>query len=131
MTDIYAAINNTGTITDIGSGIGGTIGVTYTNITGQPGAAQAGVGSVWSGAAWSAPPPPHMIGALAFIERFTAAEQTALIAANPLWAIKIAAAGTIDTTNATLLADLQAAVTAGALTSARAAQVVNLGVSSP
>jgi hypothetical protein len=40
-------------------------------------------------------------------------------------------AGTIDVTKSQLLADLQAAVTAGALTQARMTQALNLAVSSP
>ena len=61
MTDIYAAISNN-TIIDIN---GNAPGVTYTNITRQPGAATAGVGSTWTGSAWSAPPPivPQVITA--------------------------------------------------------------------
>ena len=68
---------------------------------------------------------------LAFIQRFTSAEQSALMAANPLWGVLIAAVPVIDTTNALLIADMQAAVTAGTLTQARMTQVLNLSVTSP
>ena len=74
---------------------------------------------------------PTTISALAFIQRFTAAEQTALMAANSTWGVMIAAAGTIDVTNALLIAQMQAAVTAGALTQARVTQILNLADSSP
>ncbi len=80
-----------------------------------------------------APPPKPVttIGALAFIRRFTPAEQLALTAANPTWGIQIAAAGTITVTDKTLIADMTAAVTAGALTQARMTQVLDLAVVSP
>lgn len=71
------------------------------------------------------------IPALTFIDRFTAAEQAALMAANPVWAVEIAAAGTVTVTDKTLIADMTAAVTAGALTQARMSQVLNLAEASP
>ena len=76
-------------------------------------------------------PPPTTIGALAFLRRFSAAERAACLAANPAWGMQIAAAGTIDVTDPTLIADLAAAVAAGALTQARVMQVLNLNVTSP
>lgn len=78
-----------------------------------------------------APPVPTTIASLAYIQRFTSAEQTALMAADPLWAVLTAAAGTIDVTNALLLTEMAAAVTAGLLTQARSTQILNLAVSSP
>ncbi len=74
---------------------------------------------------------PTTIAALDFIRRFTTSEQTTLMTSNPLWALQIAAAGTIDVTNATLIADMNAAVATGLLTQARMSQVLNLAVSSP
>ena len=79
------------------------------------------------------PPPvaPTTIDSLDFINRFTTAEQTALMAADPLWGVQIAAAGMITVTNPQLLTEMQAAVAAGALTKARMTQVLNLAVTSP
>jgi hypothetical protein len=75
--------------------------------------------------------PPTVITPLDFIRRFTLAEQTTLIAANPLWGIMIAAAGTIFVEDPMLQADLAQAVAAGLLTSARMAQVPDLTQASP
>lgn len=81
---------------------------------------------------WSPPrDAENTIQALAFIERFTPAEQTTLMAANPLWGVQIAAAGIIDVTNAQLVTEMQAAVAQGALTQARMDQVRNLALASP
>jgi len=71
------------------------------------------------------------ISALEFIRRFTTAELAALIAANPLWGYMVAAAGTIDVTDPVLVIYLQEAVTAGALTIARQARVLDLTQVSP
>ena len=86
-----------------------------------------------TGQAVYAPPPPPVttISALAFIGRFTAAEQSALMSANPMWGLQIAAAGTVDVTDPRVIAGLDAAVKAGAITQARATQVLNLAVASP
>ncbi len=78
-----------------------------------------------------APPPQTTISAYDFINRLTPAEQTAIQAARPMWPIQIASLGTVDVTNGTLLADIQAAVAAGLLTQARAAQILDLRVPSP
>lgn len=78
-----------------------------------------------------AQPPPTIITSLAFIQRFTSAEQTTLIAANPLWAIMIAAAGFIDVTDQLLLTNIAAAVEAALLTQSRSNQILNLAVPSP
>ena len=82
---------------------------------------------------WSSPvpPAPTTIASYEFILRFTPAEQSALMAANPLWGVLVAAAGTIDVTVPTFVAYLQAAVASGALTQARMTQVLNLAVASP
>jgi hypothetical protein len=86
-----------------------------------------------TGQALYAPPPPTptTIDALSFIRRFTPAEQSVLQQANPLWGLQIAAAGTINVDDPTLIADMQTAVTAGLLTQARMNQVLNLGTASP
>ena len=77
------------------------------------------------------PPPPTTIGALAFIRRFTATEQGALMAVDPLWPVMIAAAGIVNVTDPTLTADLAQAVAGGLLTQARVAQILNLSAVSP
>ena len=74
---------------------------------------------------------PTTIAPLDFIRRFTAAEQSALMAANPLWGVLIAAAPVVDVTDAATTGGVQAAVVAGALSQARANQVLNLAVPSP
>ncbi len=86
-----------------------------------------------TGQAVYAPPPAPIttISALAFIGRFTAAEQSAMMASNPMWGLQIAAAGTVDVTDPRVIAGLQAAVKAGVLTAARGAQVLNLAAASP
>ena len=80
-----------------------------------------------------APPPPPVttISALAFIGRFTTAEQSALMTANPMWGLQIAAAGTVDVTDPRVIAGIDAAVKAGALTQSRMTQILNLAVASP
>lgn len=78
-----------------------------------------------------APAPVTTISALAFIGRFTPAEQSALMSANPMWGLQIAATGTVDVTDPRVIAGLDAAVKAGVLTQARATQVLNLAVASP
>ena len=70
--------------------------------------------------------------ALAFIQRFTVAEQQA----NLLWAMQLSAAaasngGQIDVTNPQLLAGMAQLVSSGTLTAARSAQILNLSVASP
>jgi len=70
--------------------------------------------------------------ALAFIQRFTVAEQQA----NLLWAMQLSAAaasngGQIDVTNPQLLAGMAQLVSSGTLTAARSAQILNLNVASP
>lgn len=80
---------------------------------------------------WPAPPTPTRISALAFIQRFTPAEQAALQAANPMWGLQIAAAGTINVKDPLLLADMAQAVAAGKLTQARMTQILDLSQSSP
>lgn len=84
-------------------------------------------------AGWVPPPPPPVttISALGFIRRWTASEQAVLNTANPLWAIQIAAANEIDVTDPTLLADVALAVAGGAVTQARADQVLDLSRRSP
>jgi hypothetical protein len=74
---------------------------------------------------------PTTIDALSFIRRFTSAERLALMSADPVWGVMIAAAGQIDVTNAELISDIQAAVTAGGLTQARATQILDLTRASP
>ena len=78
-----------------------------------------------------APPPPTTIDALSFMRRFTPAELSALVAANPIWGFMVAAAGTINVADPTLVADIGLAVTAGAITQVRAVQVLDLAVVSP
>ena len=80
-----------------------------------------------------APPPPPVttISALAFIGRFTAAEQSALMSANPMWGLQIAAAGMVDVTDPRVIAGIDAAVKAGALTQSRMTQILNLAIASP
>ena len=92
--------------------------------------------SVFDGMApegWVAPPPPTptTISALDFIRRFPPATLGPLMAANPLWAVMIAAAGTITVTDPTLIANMQQAVAVGALTQAQMTQVLNLTKASP
>ena len=77
------------------------------------------------------PPPPTTISSYDFINRLTAAEQSAILTAKPLWPVQIAALGTVDVTNPTLIADFAAAVAAGLLTQARVTQILNLAVASP
>ena len=76
-------------------------------------------------------PPTTTIPAYDFINRLTAAEQTAFMAAKPMWGVQIAALGTVDVTNPALIADVNAAVAGGLLTQARATQLLNLSVASP
>ncbi len=78
-----------------------------------------------------ATPTPITIDAADFIARLTPAEQAAIVAADPLWAVKVAAAGTINVTDPVVIANANAAVAAGLLTAARAAQILNLAVTSP
>jgi hypothetical protein len=97
---------------------------------------QAQAMSVFDGMAPSgwvppAPPPPTTIDALSFMRRFTPAELSALVAANPIWGFMVAAAGTITVTDPVLVTDMQEAVAAGALTQARMTQVLDLAVVSP
>jgi hypothetical protein len=82
---------------------------------------------------WTPPPAPPttMITPLDFMRRFTTAEMQTLNAANPLWGMQVAAAGSIDVTDPVLLADIAAAVAAGALTQARMTQVLDLTKASP
>lgn len=77
------------------------------------------------------PPPATTIAAYDFINRLTPAEQGAIMAARPMWGVQIAALGTVDVTNPTLVADFAAAVAGGLLTQARATQIMNLAVASP
>lgn len=81
-------------------------------------------------------PPNIYIGPASFLARFTPAELTALAAADPTWGTVFNASvlengGKVDVTNATLVADLDAAATAGTLTTARVAKILNLAQSSP
>ncbi len=82
---------------------------------------------------WAPPAAPSTtISALAFVNRFTSAEQQA----NLLWAMQLSAAaastgGQIDVTNAELLAGMSQRVAAGTLTQARMTQILNLSVASP
>lgn len=84
-----------------------------------------------AGAASVPPLSPTTLPALAFLRRFTQVTQAAVFAANPLWALQIAAAGTIDVTDPTLLADIAAAVSAGLLTQAEADKALDLSQASP
>ncbi len=86
-----------------------------------------------TGQAVYAPPaaPVTTISALAFISRFTPAEQSALMTANPMWGLQIAAAGTVDVTDPRVIAGIDAAVKAGALTQSRMTQILNLAIASP
>ena len=77
------------------------------------------------------PAPVTTISALAFIGRFTTAEQSALMSANPMWGLQIAAAGTVDVTDPRVIAGIDAAVKAGALTQSRMTQILNLAIASP
>ena len=86
--------------------------------------------TVWQPPA-AAPPVPTTLPALTFLRRFTRVTQAAVFAANPLWALQIAAAGTIDVTDPTLLADIAAAVSAGLLTQAEADRALDLSQASP
>lgn len=78
-----------------------------------------------------AQPPPTTVPALTFINRLTVGEQAAIMSAKPMWGVQLAAAGTVDVTDATLSVDFAAAVAGGLLTAPRAAQILNLTVSSP
>lgn len=51
---------------------------------------------------------PTSIQSLAFISRFTPAEQSALMTANPMWGIQIVAAGTVDVTDPRVIDGIQA-----------------------
>ena len=75
--------------------------------------------------------PQTTISALAFIGRFTTAEQSALTTANPMWGLQIAAAGTVDVTDPRVIAGIDAGVKAGALTQSRMTQILNLAIASP
>ena len=76
-------------------------------------------------------PPRTTIPAFDFIDRLTSPEQAGFMAAKPMWGVQIAALGTVDVTNPTLIADVNAAVAGGLLTQARATQIMNLAVASP
>ena len=96
-------------------------------------------------AAFDALPPPGYapvspaqtkISVYLFLLRLTSAERAAIRAYNPDFADLLNATaasnrGMIDVTNPILIADMQAAVTGGALTAARMTQVLNLAVASP
>ena len=105
-------------------------GMTLVNYTGS---ASCGVGYAWNGTD-PVPPAsatPTVIPSLQFIRRMTAAEQTALMAANPAWGAMVAAANVINVTDPVVVGYLQTAVSDGAITQARATQVLNLAVASP
>ena len=110
--------------------------------------AVAGVAANWTytDGIFSAPTAPptvpapmlsaSLIGPRAFLGRFTAAELSAIAAADPWWGTIFNAGvlqngGMVDVTDAELIADLNAAATAGTITSARVTQILNLSVSSP
>lgn len=76
-------------------------------------------------------PAPTTISAYDFINRIPPTVQAAVMAAKPMWGVQLAAAGTIDVTNPTLLADFTAAVSAGLMTQAQATQILNLAEPSP
>lgn len=90
-------------------------------------------------AAFLAVPPPTQIASYAFIQRFATAEQQAIVQASQaaggwqivLWLHMLAAAGTVDVTQTAVTGGMAALVTAGLLTSARSAQVLDLAVASP
>lgn len=71
------------------------------------------------------------ISALDFIRRWTSAEQARLMAANPLWGVMVAAAGTVTVTDPAVVAYVQTAVADGIVTQARATQALDLSVASP
>jgi hypothetical protein len=72
-----------------------------------------------------------LIDPLAFIGRLTQAEQAAIMGVRPLWGLQLARMPIVDVTDPTLVADIGAAVAAGLLTQARAAQVLDLAQASP
>ena len=74
---------------------------------------------------------PTSLPALDFIRRFTDAERATLMAANPVWGVMIAAAGSVDAASPELLADLTRAVALGALTVQRIAQILDFSQASP
>lgn len=82
---------------------------------------------------------PSLIGSYDFIQRFTAAEQQAIVEASvaaggwqiALWLHMLAAAGTIDVTQPQVTDGMASLVSGGLLTAARSTQVLNLGTTSP
>jgi hypothetical protein len=80
---------------------------------------------------------PTTIDAYDFINRFTAAEQQAVQTAAQsawqlqIWMTQLAAAEMVDVTSPKIAGGMATLVAAGLLTSARAAQILNLGTGSP
>lgn len=115
--------------------------LTWVDVTAVSPAPQQGW--TYDGAVFAAPPatppapPPTIIPPSAFIDRFSAAEQQAVMTASQsswqinLWLTKAVAATSVDVTDARTIAGMGALVTAGILTSARCAQILNLTIASP
>lgn len=84
-----------------------------------------------------APSVATTVGSYDFINRFSAAEQQAIQTAAQsnwqlqIWMTQLAAVGSVDVTTAKIQSGVAALVAAGLVTQARAAQVMNLAVSSP
>jgi len=80
---------------------------------------------------------PTVFTALTFLGRFTAAEQTAIanVATTNgtvlLWMIQVAAAQTLDLTNSQTIAGVNALVTAGLITQARATAILTPSITPP
>lgn len=89
----------------------------------------------WTGQTVYAPAPaaPTQLSSLDFLKRFTSDERAAIRATPALadWVSLATASTTIDVTDPLLLQGMAGAVAAGAITTARSAQILDLTHSSP
>jgi hypothetical protein len=81
---------------------------------------------------WMPPelPPTTIIDSISFIKRFTQQERNSLITFDPMWYV-LFATNPINTTDQTLLEELQTAINNDKLTQSRVTQILDLSQASP